>query len=266
MALYKLHIYGNSFPYIFHNCELDKTDHSRPHWHEAIEILALEKGECRVAINTNQFTAEKGDIVIINSGEVHSIMTNSGCRYYCAILEPEMWKNMGVDIKNIYFKEKITSPELMKIFDEAGSEKRAKNEHYRQALMSMVSLIGIYILRNCVDTSYKGIGGANLKKIQTVKKTLDYIEKNVCGPFSVEAAAKELAFTKCYLCHVFKEITGMTIITYLNERRCDIAEKMIISGDMQISEVAMACGFDNFSYFSRTYKKYKGTSPSKTKG
>ena len=266
MALYEPHVYGRKFPYIFHISNIEKSYHFAPHWHEAIEILAFTQGKCHVVINTAQIEAHKGDIIVINAGGVHTIIPENECSYYCAILEPEIWHELGIDIKNTHFKEKITNSELMKMFENAGKEKSEKNEHYRQALLSMMCLIGIYLSRNCVDVSYKGPGSTNLKKIQTVKKTIDYIEKNVCTPFSIEAAAKELSFTKCYLCHVFKEITGMTIITYLNERRGDIAEKMIIGGDMQINEVALACGFENFSYFSRTYKKYKGVAPSKTKG
>lgn len=266
MALYEPHIYENKFPYLFHVTNLEKTSYTTPHWHEAIEILAFTKGICHVVINTNQFDASEGDIIIINSGSVHSILSDGACGYYCAILEPEIWHELGIDIKNTHFKEKISNAELMTLFENAGNEKLAKNEHYRQAILSNMLLTAIYLSRNCVDASYKDIVTANFRKIQTVKKTIDYIEKNVCVPFSIEEAAKKLSFTKCYLCHVFKEVTGMTIITYLNERRCDIAEKMIISGEMQINEIALACGFDNFSYFSRTYKKYKGIPPSKTKG
>ena len=59
----------------------------------------------------------------------------------------------------------------------------------------------------------------------------------------------------------FKKYTGNTVFEYINISRCKTAATLIASG-MSVSAAANECGFENLSYFSRTYKKYMGKLPS----
>jgi len=62
----------------------------------------------------------------------------------------------------------------------------------------------------------------------------------------------------------FKQCTNVSIFEFLNSHRCSEAKKLLRQ-EHTVSEAAFACGFENLSYFSRTYKKYIGVLPNKTK-
>ena len=64
-----------------------------------------------------------------------------------------------------------------------------------------------------------------------------------------------------YLCRFFKDYTSRTPIDYINNLRIEAACHELTSGDMTITEAAIECGFNDISYFSKMFKKYKGITP-----
>nr|WP_303118247.1 helix-turn-helix domain-containing protein [uncultured Prevotella sp.] len=62
-------------------------------------------------------------------------------------------------------------------------------------------------------------------------------------------------------------MTGLTTSSYILSLRLDMACKLLLQfPDKPINEVAQQCGFDNFSYFNRLFKREKGVTPSEYKG
>lgn len=73
--------------------------------------------------------------------------------------------------------------------------------------------------------------------------------------------AEEFFLTPDYLAKIYKKKTGITIKNYINEYRINKAKELLRTSDISISEIALAVGFDNFSYFSTIFKKMVGKSP-----
>ena len=73
--------------------------------------------------------------------------------------------------------------------------------------------------------------------------------------------SKNLGVTSPYLSMLFKHVTGLTFRDYLNKVRVEDAKRLLISTDYQIMEIAVACGFNDQSYFTKVFKKYTGLSP-----
>ena len=76
-----------------------------------------------------------------------------------------------------------------------------------------------------------------------------------------ERMARAMGMSKFYLCREFKRATGQTVIEYVNSYRIQKAAQLI-SGGYTVSEAARACGFENMSFFTKTFKKYLGCLPS----
>jgi two-component system response regulator YesN len=58
-------------------------------------------------------------------------------------------------------------------------------------------------------------------------------------------------------------MTGMGLSEYINIARVTAAEKLLLSADLPITEVATKCGFNDSNYFARVFKKLKGVTPKK---
>jgi len=85
---------------------------------------------------------------------------------------------------------------------------------------------------------------------------------NIGRRISVERVAQHVGMNKAAFCTFFKQHTGKTYITYLNELRISRACELLAKGSMSVSEVCWACGFDGLPYFCRLFKRLQGCSPS----
>jgi AraC-like DNA-binding protein len=78
----------------------------------------------------------------------------------------------------------------------------------------------------------------------------------------VEQIASAFHVSYYYLCHLFKKLTNKTINQFRTEKLLEKAIRILLETDSKISDIAVICGFDNFSYFSEVFIKYVGISPS----
>ena len=69
--------------------------------------------------------------------------------------------------------------------------------------------------------------------------------------------------TPNYFCRFFRKITHRSPIDYLNYYRIEAACIRLAQGDESITEIALATGFNDISYFIKTFRRYKGISPLK---
>lgn len=96
---------------------------------------------------------------------------------------------------------------------------------------------------------------------KTIKKSIDYIHKNYKQHISLQDISNYVFLSHEYFSRLFKEEVGENFSSYLTNYRMKKAESLIKNTDMKISQIAMEVGYTNASYFSRSYKKFKGISP-----
>ena len=100
----------------------------------------------------------------------------------------------------------------------------------------------------------------DIKYFKEVKDTIVYIQNNFNKKITLEELSKVMYVDKYTLSKKFKEFTGITIVNYINNYRCKMALLMIQNGE-QIGSAARICGFNNISFFTKTFKKYTGNLP-----
>ena len=111
------------------------------------------------------------------------------------------------------------------------------------------------------DTEYVDVEIEDNKYSKTIKKAIKYIKENYKDQISLNDISKEVYLSSEYFSRLFKEEVGENFITYLTNYRIKKAEYLIKNTDMKISQISTEVGYLNASYFSKTYKKYKGISP-----
>jgi len=94
-----------------------------------------------------------------------------------------------------------------------------------------------------------------------VSDIVGYINKHLSEKIVLEDICKRFHISKYYLCHMFKETTGMSIMRYILDQRIAHAKNLMIRTELSISEIAIRSGFSCFSYFSRAFKNAEGVSP-----
>ena len=94
--------------------------------------------------------------------------------------------------------------------------------------------------------------------VATVKA---YIESHLSDELDRDTLAAMVYLNADYLSHLFKKDTGSSLINYIIDRRIARSKDLLAKGEMSIRDIAITCGFQNISYFSRQFKKSTGMTP-----
>ena len=100
-------------------------------------------------------------------------------------------------------------------------------------------------------------------KSKYVQEAMDYISAHYNDPdISVGTVAQSLNISEGYLSHTFKKETDYTLLNYLTRYRIHKAMELLKDCRVKVYEVAEQVGYRDIAYFSATFKKYAGISPS----
>ena len=96
----------------------------------------------------------------------------------------------------------------------------------------------------------------------TIKRIVRFVDENYHQDITLEQLAQKHYISVSYLSRKFKETMDVNFSDYLSRKRIEKASRLLESTDLSVSEIGAACGYPNCFYFSRTFKKITGVSPS----
>ncbi|MDD3361018.1 MAG: AraC family transcriptional regulator [Hespellia sp.] len=97
---------------------------------------------------------------------------------------------------------------------------------------------------------------------QPIQQAINYISFNLTEDLRLSSVAKTLLLNSSYLSTLFKKETGMTLTHFANQKRIEQALFLLNTTTLSIQDIAIQCGIDDLSYFTKTFKKYQNMSPS----
>ena len=257
--------FENKLPFVLHS-ELKRSaiNYSKEkNWHEDLEIQICEKGSGSVLLNGEKKSFEEGDIVVVNSNIIHYTGTDSFLTYSCIIINSDFLTSVGIEYDRIIFCDKIKDAELQKLMCDLKKIYSDTNEQCRVTKLYSVLLALLCVL--CEKySSQKNSQKTGGQSFETVKSALKYIRKNYSSKITLDQLSRAVHTNKYTLCRDFKKIAGQTVVEYINSYRTQRAADYISSG-YTVAEAARLCGFENISFFTKTFKKNLGVLPSSYK-
>ena len=246
-------------------------------WHEILELKVVISGSVTMMIDTETVTADTGDIICINPFEVHSnlLVDNHVGTYHLFMLDLDFFHAVGVDTldlrsmlldQQLRFRNLIKNPRAAEILFRLAEESMADDVYARLAITGLLQEFFAVLLRQEIDAE-KQIPLINdrIRFYKAVEPAVVHLRDRYFEHFSGDDLAGTCNMNRHHFCRVFKRAMGMTPVQYLNECRLRIADVLLKSGSMTISEIACAVGFRDEAYFSRTYKKSRGIAPIEAK-
>ncbi|MFC6169915.1 PocR ligand-binding domain-containing protein [Loigolactobacillus jiayinensis] len=95
-----------------------------------------------------------------------------------------------------------------------------------------------------------------------IKKALDYINKHLNEVISLDEVAEHVFLSSYYLSKLFKREMQINFVDYVNNKKIDRARILLQDSTWSVDSIAHSLGFSQTSYFSKTFKKAVGASPS----
>lgn len=234
-----------------------------PHWHENMEFLYCVSGTGSLRYNGKMYTLQPGDLIAVNTEVFHHLYSETPMYFHCLIPDRRFCKASGIPTSELRFLEQITDPvavsAFLQIFD-AYDRFRQSGKLYDVAPFHARILDFLHLL--CEKHRMQGGSIATPHRNELVKATMIYIEQHLTQPMTLDAIAAHVGVDKYHLTKEFKRVIGRTIFDTILMLRCAEAKRQLLNGT-SVAQAARACGFENMSYFTRTFKKYQGELPSR---
>ncbi len=268
---------NDKFPVVCY--EYDLYFRTEPwHWHDEFEATIIEEGEAILKLEGEEYTLRKGEGYLINSEVLHSLMSNN--RTHCKICSMVFRKNFIGGVPESIFWEKYIFPvtekrdfygwvlkssiewqnEILQMIEKVFELFKNETEDYEIETREILSrLLSVTIKR--LPSSNNNKNNTKQNSIHKIKVMLLYIWQNYSSSITLSDIAKAGATGKndCMLC--FAKSVGMSPIQYLKNYRLEKAAEYLTYTERKISEISELCGFQDKSYFSKSFSQKYGQKP-----
>lgn len=232
-----------------------------PHFHKAIEVLLVLRGECEVRVDTAVLYPAVGDVVMIPPYCVHTVIGKhsatqiKGITFEPSLLEGADELATALDKHNVsaYMptRDVDTLRSLLLNFSLRGED---KSSVFRFGVLSKLYQIAEILLKNYPA---KATNNEN----ERLGPALAYIEEHFARPIRISELSALVNVCDDHFIRLFKKATNRSPISYINDRRLEQALKWLVDSDMTVTEIADAVGFSNVNYMIKLFKAAMGTTP-----
>ncbi len=264
MSIYENHrMKDPRLPFIFHSTHMaPNRPVGRGNWHENLELLYFTEGSAMVTSNETRLLLSEGETAVLNTNRLHTISTgDTGVHYYCLIVDRSFCLANHFDTGRIEFLPIVRDGEIGALFCRLAEEfAEVQDAPYRvQMIRSTVLRILALLCRRHVRKEETEVKDSHC--LVCIKQALGRIHAHSEEPFTLDGIADFVGMSKFHFAREFRRVTGYTFISYVNLIRCEKAKTLLSEGQMRIGEIARACGFENQSYFTKTFLRHTGVLP-----
>lgn len=240
------------------------------HWHDAVEIIFLLDGELTVYQQEQKTYMEKNDIILINSGEFHATRCREGNESLLIQIPDRFMQKYIPEFQDIQFVMHSRPTNAIH---------QTKLEQLRKVLRDMQIVLDVkpdgmmlrfyallfellYMLYHNYRLELSSTERKRQKNLERLRPVISYVQEHYQEPISIAEIASIAAFQPEYFCRFFKQQTGMTFQTYLNEFRLSKIYADIVQTDTPIYQILEKHGFTNYKVFRRMFAERFHDTPS----
>ncbi len=244
------------------------------HCHDGYEFYLFLKGNVNCYVEQQCFHLERGDLLIIRPGEYHRPVTLDSSDYerITINLHETLLQHHSSEKSNLssvfrtYPKSKacfvhLEEKELAALLQLTTQiESLLHTERFGADLLIQSYLLQILVMINSAFQTAENTTPNIMPKL--IRDLLRYIDANLSEKITLETLEQTFFLNGTHLSRQFKKHTGLTLRSYLLERRISHA-RTLLTTDLSITEVCHQSGFSDYANFIRSFTKATGMSPGK---
>ncbi len=246
------------------------------HYHDFVELVYMLKGKSVHTVDGVEYAMKRGDMILVNYGQSHTISGDSDVEYINVYIKPEYINCALSDSENAFallnlrefseFKESVDTERCRVSF--VGAE--------RDRIEGLLFLLEEDITYSLPGSSLALHSELNLLLICFFRKTsvffgdsfdgitdglLAYIKSNIHQKLTLTTITEKCSYNKSYFSRVFKKYTGMTFTEYLKKERIEKAKELLLTTSSNTEQIYVAVGYSDKTKFYKDFKKLVGTTP-----
>lgn len=267
-----------AFPIACYHDDLSKQD-CYWHWHDELELIIISEGTANASAGCEKYVLHAGEGLFINASVLHELSINGTipCKLHSITFHPRL---VGGNIDSIYWQNYlqplINNPtvqglhlmpainwqaEILEALESAwqacGKEQKGFEFYVREQLSKIVFLLN----SNC-SASQMRPNEKSLRDGKRIKQMLQYIHTHYNEPLTITQIAESSMISESEALRCFHAMIRTTPMQYVKQYRLECAAHLLITTDEKIVTIGLKCGFQEMSYFARTFRKLYGHSPS----
>ena len=245
------------------------------HWHDEFEIIYVRSGFLTVSISGESYIGKTGEAFVVSPGNLHLMGSQSGTVDYYTFLFPLKYISFRTDdMLDEKLLEPLNSGHLMicprvkdtakELCEQLIEIYEAKKDESESKITTQVRT-KIILLQFILEMWNKGfvIENDTSGRNTVEKEMVSYIQQNFTGKISLREFGEQFHLSEKYISRYFKEHFHITLSQYVTYLRLEHAKQLLQDTDIPVTDVAMQSGYQNVSYFIRSFQKAYAVSPLK---
>lgn len=236
------------------------------HWHPEAELLLLRKGILRLTLEDKTLRLTEGQFVLIPSGAVHSGIPEEA-HYECVVFDGNVLSSVLQGSTKKKAAEALsrprtgnTPPSLSRLTECLA---RKEGGYQAEALSFLFSLLTEWIRTPLAAATSRQWTELRKSRLIPFEKAVLFLQEHYREPITLKELSEAAGLSENYFGEYFKNVTGKTPFQYLNEYRIERAAEQLRETDLSVTEISLECGFNDLSYFIKTFRKAYGISPNR---
>ena len=263
------------FPFNIYPCTIPRDFPSVAlHWHKSMELVYVKKGRGQVQAGMRWMDAEAGDIFVLPPGMLHALrgVPDSAMEYENFMFDPEFLGSGAADICAQRYLVPLAAGRLplpvclraeQPIYPGAAACLKEAEELCGQRRIGFELGVKAAMLRFLFWMTQAQAEPLPEEHRDTdrLKEVLRRVEREYAHPLTVTVMAQGCGCSASHFMRWFKQMTGSSFISYLNERRLAAAAERLRQSEDSVLSIAEAVGFETLSNFNQQFKKRYGGTP-----
>jgi AraC-like DNA-binding protein len=245
------------------------------HYHKEVEFILVQEGGLDIHTPNKVYHLKPGDSCVIGSSQLHfgRKIGNERLVYFVLHVDLQAYfdfatqtyfrKFMEIDqpLDNLNYllrDDEIARRELARAITSIHREIEEKPEGYELAVSMHIKHLMLVLVRHDTLGVLRTRNGTNP---QLLRPVLGYVEEHLSRKIELEQVSRLANMSYSYFSKYFKKVMGVSFTEYVNRKRIQKAERLLITRDMKITEVAAEVGIENMAHFYELFRRYNGCTP-----
>lgn len=228
------------------------------HYHTCYELLYFLRGDADYLIEQNRYTLRPHSLLIIQPGVYHTMLTISSKRLDRIVihfgdecLSPKMRETL-LCLGNVYSIPGTRLSDEILLVDTY--QKDLANGISREILVHQLQIILSFLC------SLQGMHRAADQVDHGAEQIISYIHSNLSSIHTLDDICQNVHMSRSTVQNLISDYLQTPVMSYVRAQKCILAKSLLQSGG-SATEVALQCGFSDYSTFYRAYRKVFGIAP-----